>query len=58
MSRGSENEPIAFPWTSRMAANGGVLIDNPNEPKAQDIAVSDIESWIEDNPSAKVYQMV
>ena len=37
--------------------NGGVLIDNPNEPKFQDIAVSDVESWLSDNPGAKVYQI-
>lgn len=37
--------------------DGGVLIDNPNEPKFEDIAVSDVEAWLADNPNARVYQI-
>ena len=57
MSRGSAKRANGISLDFKDGDNGGVLIDNPNEPKAQDITVTDIESWLKDNPSAKVYQI-
>ena len=57
MSRGSAKRANGISLDFKDGPNGGVLIDNPNEPTFQDIAVSDVESWLADNPTAKVYQI-
>lgn len=57
LSRGSAKRANGISLDFKDGDNGGVLIDNPNEPTFQDIAVSDVESWLADNPGAKVYQI-
>ena len=54
---GLQSAPMVSHWISKMVTTVVFLIDNPNEPKAQDIAVSDVEVWLADNPTAKVYQI-
>ena len=56
-SRGSAKRANGISLDFKDGDNGGVLIDNPNEPKFEDIAVSDVEAWVADNPTAKVYQI-
>ena len=56
-SRGSAKRANGISLDFKDGDNGGVLIDNPNEPKFSDIAVSDVEAWVADNPNAKVYQI-
>jgi monothiol glutaredoxin len=56
-SRGSAKRADGISLDFKDGDNGGVLIDNPNEPKFQDIAVPDLENWLSDHPNAKVYQI-
>ena len=56
-SRGSAKRADGISLDFKDGDNGGVLIDNPNEPKFQDITVTDLESWLTDHPRAKVYQI-
>ena len=56
-SRGSAKRANGISLDFKDGDQGGVLIDNPNEPKFQDIAVSDLEDWLQTNPNAKVYQI-
>lgn len=56
-SRGSAKRANGISLDFKDGDNGGVLIDNPNEPKFEDITVSDVEAWVADNPTAKIYQI-
>ena len=38
-------------------ANGGVIIENPNEPKVKDLSVEELAQWVKDGKEVKVYDV-
>jgi monothiol glutaredoxin len=57
VSRGTAKRADGISLDFKDGDNGGVLIENPNEPKFEVIAVENLLQWVDQTPNAKVYQI-
>lgn len=57
LTRGSAQRANGLSLDFRDGEGGGVMIENPNEPKFSDLDVHELTTWLAETPDAKLYQI-
>ena len=56
-SRGTAQRANGISFDYQDSENGGVMIDNPNEPKVKDLSVEELSAWIKEGKIVNVFDV-